>query len=287
MHGYLRHLANFAHVIEAGSISAAANQLGTSASTISGSVKMLEARLGETLLERRRSGVVPTGRGQTLYKEAREIVGALDRALGSDAQHPGATLRISLPGELAQGWFDTALARLQAERPDLNLVLMLEDSLVDHTKFARDLHVRVGRPEARPGMTDLTSARTRALMVAHEALCRDLSVDDPDAIGALPFIARPRASGMVDMRLGDGRVVQFSRTLQVSSIAARIALARAGLGVTTCLDRSVATDLQQGRLRRVLPTLFDHPVSITIASPHKRPPQAAIDVASALARDIA
>jgi DNA-binding transcriptional LysR family regulator len=286
-HGYLRHLANFAYVVEAGSISAAANRLGASASALSESVKLLETHLGEPLLERRRSGVVPTGRGLTLLPEAQEIVAALGRALGPKDDATSATLRLSLPSELAEGWFDTALARIQQDLPEITLVLMIEDALVDHTKYARDLHVRAGKAEARAGLTPLATGEARAVMVAQTQLLQGIDPSAPKAIAQLPFLARPRAGRMAEIGLSDGTKLRFPSSLQISAITTRIACMRAGLGVTTCLDRSVRQGLDTGALTRLLPDLFDHPVSIAIASPHKRPPAAARKVAEILGAALA
>ena len=67
MDGYLRHLANFARIVDAGSLTGAANQRGVSPSAMSDSVRILETHFGIPLLERRRSGVVPTGKGGAVH----------------------------------------------------------------------------------------------------------------------------------------------------------------------------------------------------------------------------
>lgn len=280
MNGYLRHLATFAHVVDAGSITAAAGRLGGSPSSVSESVKVLEAHLGEVLLERRRSGVVPTGRGLEIYAEAREIVAALNRALGPREDEAPATLRISVPSELSQGWFHLALDQIGQVHPEIQLVLMVEDGLVDHTKYARDLHIRAGKKETRPGMTELASGQTRAVMACASGLLpSDASAEQ---VQAEVFLCKPRASREAVITLGSGTQLRFQRTLQASSVTIRIALARAGLGVVTCLQRSLAQDFTEGRMTRLLPDAFDMPVHISITSPHRKPPKAAQLVAEAL-----
>lgn len=280
MNGYLRHLATFAHVVDAGSITAAAGRLGGSPSTVSESVKVLEAHLGEVLLERRRSGVVPTGRGLEIYAEASEIVAALQRALGPREDEAAATLRISVPSELSQGWFHEALTQIGAAHPEIQLVLMVEDGLVDHTKYARDLHIRAGKAETRPGMAELASGQTRAVMACAAGLLPpDATVEQ---VQTQVFLCKPRASREAELTLGSGTRLRFRRTLQASSVTTRIALARAGLGVVTCLKRSLDQDLAAGRMTRLLPGAFDMPVHVSIASPHSKPPKAARLVADAL-----
>ena len=77
MHSYLRHLANFARIVEAGSLKAASDHLGTAPSGLSDSVKILEMRYGSALLERHRGGMRPTSQGEDVYAHARTIVDAL------------------------------------------------------------------------------------------------------------------------------------------------------------------------------------------------------------------
>ncbi|MEL7026415.1 MAG: LysR family transcriptional regulator [Pseudomonadota bacterium] len=63
MLGYLRHLANFARIIEAGSVTGAANRAGVSPSQMSESLKVVEAYFGAPLVERHSQGVRPTSLG--------------------------------------------------------------------------------------------------------------------------------------------------------------------------------------------------------------------------------
>lgn len=70
----------FLHVAQAGSFSAAAEQMFITQSAVSQHIKELEAGLGRTLFERGRRGVRLTPAGETLYRYACDILALVARA---------------------------------------------------------------------------------------------------------------------------------------------------------------------------------------------------------------
>jgi len=280
LYGYLRHLANFAHVVEVGSITGAANRLGLSPSVVSESVKTLEARLGEPLLERRRSGVHPTARGLSMAEEARRIVDALDRALGGEEETEGpltGPLRISLPSELAHGWFDRALHKLMADHPDLDLKLLLEDTPADYSKYGRDLFIRVGLKAEYSDLRTLAHATAEIVLVAAPKLAAHITPGDLAAIQTLPFLASTEKTGAAEMRIrmdGPAKTLRFPHVLRVSNIGARLSMMRAGLGAMGCLRPSVNDDIEAGQLIDLVPGQSGFAkVHAVIGSPHRRHPR--------------
>ena len=214
MHGYLRHLANFAHVVQSGSITAAAARLDISPSVVSGSVKILEAHIGEPLLERRRSGVVTTGRGAAIAEDAQAVVDALARALRPkpDLALEG-QVRISLPGEVADGWCDGALTEITDKAPDVRLQLFVEDQIQDHTRFARDLYLRIGPGQSYDKLRLMWKEKVETITVAAPGAL-DAAEDDWDRV--------PKISGRAS-----------TNSITTSDVRTRHHFARAGLGQET------------------------------------------------------
>jgi len=68
-----RHIIAFAHLIEAGSFTEAAKQLGSTQPAISKLVSDLERRMGVALLEQRKNPVLPTQSGKILADSGREL----------------------------------------------------------------------------------------------------------------------------------------------------------------------------------------------------------------------
>ena len=260
MQAHLRHLANFAFIVEAGSITAAAKKLEVSPSVLSESVKTLEAHLGTALLERRRSGVAPTSRGLEIYEPARAIVDAAQDALRPAPDKAAGRVRISLPTEVATFWCQRALRQIAEDLPDVHVTLMCEDKVLAVERSSRDLYINItNRPKDR-GMTVLATTPTRPVFVATPDLAAAPDIAD------VPLVCAPRATEAVEMR-----GVNFKRTLQASSIVTRIALIRAGLGVGGCLEQTVREDLASGKLVEVLGSGSASSAVAAISSPLPKP----------------
>lgn len=81
-----RSLITFLTVLEAGSISRAAERLGYVQSTVTSQIQQLEQSCGRRLFHRRPRGVIPTEAGETLAVYVREFLHLgqlLEEALGS------------------------------------------------------------------------------------------------------------------------------------------------------------------------------------------------------------
>jgi len=84
-------LAIFATIVQAGSISRAAAELGCDKSVVSRQLTRLEAELGSRLIQRTTRGMALTEIGSLVLQEARQIDSALariERLTGSGVQRP-------------------------------------------------------------------------------------------------------------------------------------------------------------------------------------------------------
>lgn len=78
-HSRLRHLHYFVSVIDAGSISRAAETIHVAQPAISQQIAELERDLGTPLMVRSVRGIMPTPAGKTLYREAQHILRRMER----------------------------------------------------------------------------------------------------------------------------------------------------------------------------------------------------------------
>ncbi len=98
-------MRSFRKVLELGSFSAAARQLGLSKAAVSKQVSELESYLGATLIHRTTRRLHPTDAGQAYFESA---VGLLDELEVADAavrhlqSEPAGTLRVSVPAPSAR-----------------------------------------------------------------------------------------------------------------------------------------------------------------------------------------
>ena len=123
-------LAILVHVVETGSVSAAADELGYTPSAISQQLKKLESETSQPLLRRHARGIVPTDAGHLLVSHARKVLRQLDAA-ASDLKDLAEGHR----GSLAVGAFPTISASFLPEVIDI----------FKHRYPAIDLSLKSGR----------------------------------------------------------------------------------------------------------------------------------------------
>src|SRR6059036_3562804 len=100
----LNEMVVFARVVQAGSFTAAAAELGMPKSTVSRKVSELEERLRARLLQRTTRKLSLTDAGRTYYEYCARIVGEIEdaeRAVGSLQQTPRGVLRVTAPVNVA------------------------------------------------------------------------------------------------------------------------------------------------------------------------------------------
>lgn len=143
----LRHMAVFAHIVECGSISAAAEQLALSKSVVSQHLKSLETALGVTLLKRTTRRQSLTGAGQQFYQQCQQLNQLADhawqQALDSQ-QAPRGPITITAPHALMSTVVVPAIAGLLERWPALEPQLRADDVQLDLMEENIDLAIRVG-----------------------------------------------------------------------------------------------------------------------------------------------
>ena len=123
-------MLSFLRIVEAGSLSAAAQQLGTSQPTMSRRLQALERLLGVKLLQRSTHGMQLTEEGQCCFEHARALVGhwqAMEADLRGPAVHPRGQLRVVVPHAYGQEQLVRPLAQYLRQFPEVSVEWMLID----------------------------------------------------------------------------------------------------------------------------------------------------------------
>jgi DNA-binding transcriptional LysR family regulator len=147
-HDSLEGLTIFVQVIDSGSFSGAAAELGHAVSHISKSITRLEERLGVRLIQRTTRSLRLTLAGKTYYEKARQIVNEARDAEWSLTQHnlqPSGRLKISLPNSFGQSHLQPLITQFAQAYPDVNLQLDFSSRLVDLVGEGFDLAIRMGQ----------------------------------------------------------------------------------------------------------------------------------------------
>lgn len=124
MHLTLRQLHYFVAVIDAGSMTRAADDLHVAPTALSLSIKAMEDHFDMPLLHRHSRGVVPTDVGQTLYGRARKILGLVvetERAIARQAGTATRQISLGVPPAIARMIGVDALMGVSRLMPGLSL----------------------------------------------------------------------------------------------------------------------------------------------------------------------
>lgn len=270
----------FAEVVDAGGITAAAARLGLRKSTVSRRLAALEERLGTRLLERNTRRLRLTEPGREYHAHCTRLVAearAVNRALSESRGTPRGTLRLatfSLLGELLTPVIADFLLRHPQVRVEVALaqahvdliaqeydVALRTGPLLDSSLVAKRLgHVRTGYYASPAYLGRRGTPRSPEELAAHECVL----VAEPGTDEAW-FFTGPRGA----------RTVPVSGRLQVPSVRAGLAAARAGLGLVRLPTVLAADDVRAGVLVPVLEAATPPglPIFAVYASGRQLPPK--------------
>jgi DNA-binding transcriptional LysR family regulator len=140
---------SFLGVLNQGSLSAAARELGVTQPTIGRHVAALEKSLGLALFTRSQTGFVPTEAGESLRAYAESLqstVAALERAAASQGSGVSGSVRVTASDVIGVEVLPPIIARLRDNYPELAVELALTDRVQDLVRRESDIAVRMMRP---------------------------------------------------------------------------------------------------------------------------------------------
>lgn len=144
----LRAMATFVRIVDAGSLTAAADDLQVSAPSVVRALATLERALGVRLLQRttRRSSL--TDEGREYYERCRRVlaeVEAADAALTARQSEPRGHLRITAPLAFGRTRVAPVVREFMTRYPAVEVELLLFDRMVDLVEEGIDAAVRIAQ----------------------------------------------------------------------------------------------------------------------------------------------
>lgn len=272
----LRQMAVFAHVIQAGSMSGAARDLGLTASAVSQQIRQLETDLGVTLLHRSTRKLSLSEAGAVFLDGCQAMVSAArgaEQRLADLRDAPVGELRLTAPADFARSHLAPALAPWLLDHPRLTLRLFASDERVDLIEHRIDLAIRIGR------MPD-SSLVARRLGTWEEVLCaspaylarRGMPRSPADLAHhdwlSLTVLAEPVHVEMTDAK-GHVERLRLEPRLASNSASSLRELALAGLGIARQPLMDVSEALRRGQLVRLLPGWFLPELGVFAVTPRR------------------
>lgn len=296
----------FSTLVSAGSLSAAARELGITVPAVSRRLALMESRLGLVLVNRtsRRMGLTPEG--ETYLERARAILGDIDDLEGQlrgAAQVPRGLLRVNATLGFGRSCVAPLVSAFVDRYPEVDVQLQLTVTPPPMSEDAWDVCIRFGPPPDARVVARCLARNRRVLCAAPAYLARRgeprspqdllqhdcIGIRQGDEYGTWRFApARPRGR---TTQPGDEVQVRIRGNLTTNDGGIAVNWALEGRGIVLRSEWDVAEYLRQGRLVHVLPNLDSPDADIYAVYPpqHRAAPRvkAFVDhVAEALGRDV-
>jgi DNA-binding transcriptional LysR family regulator len=270
-------MRSFRKVLELGSFSAAARQLGLSKAAVSKQVSELEAYLGATLIHRTTRRLHPTDAGQAYFDSSVSLLDELDNA-DSAVRHlqsePSGTLRVSVPSAFGQVCISAMLAELCRRYPKLTVSVEATDRLVDLVEEGFDAAIRIR--QSLPDST-LIARRIRSIGIYAVAAPAYLKAhgtpQKPEDLGRHDCFIYTLSSRPFDWTFGGPggpRTVKVRGPLYANHGQLLLEPLRAGLGIALLPEFLLSADVKAGKLVPILAKYPVDPLSLFVVYPPSR-----------------
>jgi DNA-binding transcriptional LysR family regulator len=250
--GNLNDFLSFLAVAREKSFTRAAAKLGVAQSTLSHTIRELEARLGVRLLARTTRSVALTDAGERLFRTVAPRLDEIDAevtALSELRDKPAGLIRITAGEHSAQAVLWPALARLLPAYPDITVEVVVDyglTNIVAERYVARDMiAVRIG-PDMRMAVVGSPAyfarhprPRTPQELTTHR--CINLRLPTYGGIYAWEF---EKGGRELKVRV-EGPLVFNNLTLRLNAVLS-------GAGLAYLPEDQVRTHVKEGKLVRVL-----------------------------------
>lgn len=252
----LNEMLVFARVVQAGSFTAAAAELGMPKSTVSRKVSELEDRLDARLLQRTTRKLSLTDVGRTYYDYCVRIVAEVEdaeRAVSSLQETPRGLLRVTAPVNVA--FLGPIVSDYLKRYPGVRIDLLCTGRAVDLVEERFDVGIRAGTL-ADSTLIARSLGTARWFLVATRGYLkrrgRPRSPDDLKNHDCLLFGTGIDSAG-VRLENADRSVhVAVSARLMVTDMDVLHAVVTAGLGIALLPAFQCAEELRARQLERVL-----------------------------------
>lgn len=263
----LEPLRHFVLVAQHGTYTAAARHAHVTQPALTASIQRLEAQMGARLLDRGQGGASLTAAGDALLPRARAALAAVDEGRRAVAEVMGlaaGSVRVGAGATVCTYYLPRTLARFRAQHPAVQILLReaspselldaLEAGDLDIVILARLPGARsTKRRSAVPMGPDL-------LRAARSGLAREKWIDDELVLVGAPGLVDTGAAPIVTFSRGattriltDHYFPDRSIAMELGSIAAVKANARAGVGVALVSRRAIERDVATKQLE-VIPS---------------------------------
>ncbi|WP_371170811.1 LysR family transcriptional regulator [Aliiroseovarius sp. 2305UL8-7] len=249
-------LSYFVAVVDAGTITGAADALNISKAVVSKQILTLEEELGTALLHRNTRHLHPTDAGLRFYEQAKAALSQAQEAYAkvqSGRAVPTGHLRMTAPMDYGTLHLAPLVAQFVQDNEEVSIDLHLSDDRLDPIEHHFDLSFRVGWPSD-------SSNQMRKVGAFEEWVVASPSLGDvvmePEDLAKLSFVANAALKNATEWRFrrgGEHRDISVNAPLKLNASPAISRAIATGECCSIVPDFLVFDDVLAGRLVRLLP----------------------------------
>lgn len=278
----LRFVEVFCTVVEAGSFTSAASELGVTPAAVSRSIARAEETLGVALFRRSTRSMRLTEAGQTYYEECRSALGILQSAeqrIAERSAEPRGTVRVSLPTTQSRvlGFVSTFAQRY----PKVEVEVEVDNRNVDFVARGFDMAIRAGDLADSSLVARKLGDETLGVFASPGYLARRGRPRSPAELERHDLIGFVRPSTGRTMpwlflhREGPFEIAPRGGARVSGDYLATLGLARAGAGLAQAFHFLARADVEAGTLVEVMPGFAGRTRAFTLLAPAGRVPSLA------------
>jgi DNA-binding transcriptional LysR family regulator len=254
-----KHLAVFATIVQAGSISRAAAQLGCGKSVLSRQLARLETDLGARLIQRSTRRLALTEIGAMVLQEARRIEAAMtniEQLAGQFQQQVKGLLRVSC-SMAGRSQIVPLVAQFTQLYPEVKVALQLDDRIVDLIAEQVDVAIRVYHLPDSTLVARKLADNPRIVVAAPAYLARAGTPQTPSQLSDHACLLYANSDGRVYTEwpfagTPEPFKVKVDGPIQINDGGALVTAACCGAGLLLIPRRVVKDELERGELVQVL-----------------------------------
>ncbi len=258
----LRGMAVFATVVQRGSFSAAARQLGITTSAVSQQIRALEQELGVVLLHRSTRKLSLTEAGQVFHQNCLDMVQAVERGktrLSELRNDIVGELRLATTPELGAYHVVPALSHWLSAHPQLTVWFEADNRYIDLIEGRIDIAIRMSPAPPDSGLVAKPLTRVDQILCATPQYLRQAGVPrTPQELADLSLLAITLMKDSASLSLFHAQSrqrenIQMPVRMCTNNVFLAKSLCLQGHGVVRVLHLDVQKELASGELVEVLP----------------------------------
>lgn len=268
----------FARIVEVQSFKKAAESLALPPSTITRTIKDLEAHLGVQLLQRTTRRLSLTPQGSHYFEHCRQILSEIE-AVESEIKGTDKAkgkLRVDITPSLARLYILPNIEDFQNKYPGIELTLSLSDRTVDLIKEGVDCVIRAGVPQDSTSLVAVKVASFDWIMCASPSYL--LKHGEPKTIEDLKghqavgyLLSRTGRTMEWDFLVqGQRQAIRIPERIVVDDTDAYVMCGLRGLGLIRAASYLVSPHIRAGALQQILPGSGGPSVPLSVMYPQSR-----------------